>query len=148
MRALCVGRHRYLSDHYGLFFSAFGLQTSAAVGLDAAVQMARRERPDVVLCDYELLSTLPLDAWEREAPLACIPVIAVSLTRRPAEANLLDVNGIAGFVYLPVLTQEGFLQLLTGITRVRSPEFSLGAVGAVGALAVRPAGAPVEAVGR
>lgn len=107
--------------------------------------MAQRERPDVVICDYDLLTTLPLDAWERDALLACIPVVAVSLTRRPAEANLLDVNGIAGFHYLPALTQEDFLQLLTGITRVRSPEFSLGAVGA---LAPRPAAPPVEAVGR
>jgi hypothetical protein len=132
VRALCVGRHRYLSDHLGLFFSAFGLQTAAAVGLDDAVRMARRERPDVVLCEYDLLAMLPLDAWEHDELLARTPVLAVSLSRRPEEANLLDVNGIAGFVYLPLLQRADFLRLLAGVTTVRTPDFSLlGPVGSV-----------------
>ena len=49
MRALCVGRHRYLSDHLELFFTELGLETSSAVGLDEAVQVAQRTRPDVVI---------------------------------------------------------------------------------------------------
>ena len=35
-----------------------------------------------------------------------MPVIAVSLTRRPHEAHLLDVNGIGGFLYLPLLDRN------------------------------------------
>jgi hypothetical protein len=32
-----------------------------------------------------------------------VPIIAVSLTRHPGDAHLADVNGIAGFLYLPTL---------------------------------------------
>lgn len=49
---------------------------------------------------------LSLEAWERDELLSRTAVIAVSLTRRPPEAQLLDVNGIAGFLYLPMLDAE------------------------------------------
>lgn len=105
-RALCVGRHRYLSEHLGAFFRELGLVTDCVVGLDEARRAALRQRPDIVLCDYDLLATAPLDGLERDEHLSRVPVIAVSLTRRPDEVHLLDVNGIAGFLYLPTLDQE------------------------------------------
>ncbi len=49
---------------------------------------------------------LSLGAWEKDELLSRTAVIAVSLTRRPHEAKLLDVNGIAGFLYLPMLDAE------------------------------------------
>jgi len=117
MRALCVGRHKYLSDHLELFFSGLGLDTTSVVGLDGAVRAARQLRPDVVICDYELLATRPLDAWESDALLAHTPVIAVSLTRRPEDVHLLDVNEIAGALYLPRLDAEMARRVLAGIPR-------------------------------
>ena len=120
MRALCVGRHRYLSDHIARFFDdVVGLDTVGVVGLDAALAASRRERPDVVICDYDLLATGPLRGWERDPVLSRTPVLAVSMTRRPHEGHLLDVNGIAGFLYLPTLTREGALVALNG-ARARS----------------------------
>lgn len=110
--ALCVGRHRFLSDHLGLYFGRIGLHTRCAVGLKEAIAAVDESRPDVVLCDYDLLATIPVDRWEHTAPFARVPVIAVSLTRRPEEMRLLDVSGIGGFLYLPTLDSRDALRLL------------------------------------
>ena len=89
-----------------------GVITSEAVGLEAAVEAARRASPDVVICDYDLLATIPLEKWEHDGLLSKTPVIAVSLTRHAEELHLLDVNGIAGFLYLPTLEQAPALKIL------------------------------------
>ena len=68
--------------------------------------------PDVVICDYDLLATVPLEKWERDALLSKTPVIAVSLTRHAEELQLLHANGIAGFLYLPTLEQASALEIL------------------------------------
>lgn len=115
LRALCVGRHRFLSDHIARFFDvAIGLDTVSVVGLEAALAASRRDRPDVVICDYDLLATGPLTGWESDPVLSRTPVLAVSMTRRPHEEHLMDVNGIAGFLYLPTLTRESALVALNG----------------------------------
>jgi hypothetical protein len=106
LRALCVARHEFLSDHVARYFASLGLDTSHAVGLQDALSRSRDFKPDVVIAEYELLAMLSLDAWERDELLSRTAVIAVSLTRRPQEAHLLDVNGIAGFLYLPLLDAE------------------------------------------
>src|SRR2546423_8661305 len=113
MRVLCVARHPFLSAHLGRFFDALGVNTRAVVGLDDAIEAAAAYQPDAVVCEYDLLATIPLDAWERDPLLSRLPVIAVSLTRRPEEVHLLDVNGIAGFLYLPTLKRERALQMVS-----------------------------------
>jgi hypothetical protein len=120
LRALCVGRHAFLSDHFARFFADLGIETRPAVGLDAALAASRIFHPEVVICEYEILATLPLEAWERDELLCRTPVIAVSLTRRPHEAHLLDVNGIGGFFYLPSLDLETATRIIAaaaGATR-------------------------------
>jgi DNA-binding NarL/FixJ family response regulator len=112
MRVLCVGRHPFLSDHLCRFFDSLDVGTKPAVGLDDAIDAAAEYQPDAVVCDYDLLATIPLDGWERDPLLSRLPVIAVSLTRRPEEVHLLDVNGIAGFLYLPTLEREQALKVL------------------------------------
>jgi hypothetical protein len=67
----------------------------------------------VIICEYELLATLSLDRWEKDELLSGTPVIAVSLTRRPHEAHLLDVNGIGGFLYLPLLDREAAAKIIS-----------------------------------
>jgi len=116
---LCVGRHPFLSSHLCRFFDALGVNTRAVVGLDDAIEAAAAYQPDAVVCEYDLLATIPLDDWERDALLSRLPVIAVSLTRRPEEVHLLDVNGIAGFLYLPTLEREQALQVLGAATSWR-----------------------------
>lgn len=115
MKALCVGRHRYLSDHFGQFFRRLGVDAASVVGISDAIEAAREQRPDIVFCEYDLLATMPLESWERDPFLSRIPVIAISLTRRSDEMHLLDVNNIAGFFYLPALTDEDARRLLHAV---------------------------------
>lgn len=110
--ALCVGRHRFLSDHLGLYFEGIGLRTVSVVGLDEARAALAAAMPDVVLCDYDLLATIPAEHWERGSVFGMVPLIAVSLTRRPEEMHVLDVNGIGGFLYLPTLDPKAALGLI------------------------------------
>ena len=112
LRALCIARHCFLSEHIARYFARMGVITSEAVGLDAAVEAARGASPDVIICDYDLLATIPLERWERDELLSNTPVIAVSLTRHSQELHLLDVNGIAGFLYLPTLETGPALKIL------------------------------------
>jgi hypothetical protein len=114
-----------LSEHFATVFGNMGLETASAVGLDEALAAAGTLAPDVVICEYELLATLPLERWEQDDLLSRRPVIAVSLTRRPEEHHPLDVNGIAGSLYLPTLTRDGALKALAGACR-RVPPYSLG----------------------
>ena len=132
LRVLCVGRHSYLSEHIARFFNDIGLFSSFAVGLEEAVMLARDYQPDVVVCDYDLLATLSLEVWEGDELLSRTPVIAVSLTRRPTEVHLLDVNGIAGFLYLPTLKPEVAHKIVKAAAvknaiRLASPSLSVSA---------------------
>jgi DNA-binding NarL/FixJ family response regulator len=112
LRALCIARHCFLSEHIARYFAAMGLATTNAVGLDSAVESAGSVSPDVVICDYDLLATVSLEKWECDALLSKTPVIAVSLTRHAEELQLLDANGIAGFLYLPTLERASALEIL------------------------------------
>jgi CheY-like chemotaxis protein len=112
LRALCIARHCYLSEHIARYFSDMGIATTEAVGLEAALEMVGNAPPDVVICDYDLLATISLEKWEHDRLLSNIPVIAVSLTRRAQELQLLDINGIAGFLYLPTLESASALRIL------------------------------------
>lgn len=132
LRVLCVARHKFLSEHVARFFSELGLEASCAVGLDEAVTLARKFAPQAVICDYDLLATLSLEAWESDELLGRTPVIAVSLTRRPTEVHLLDVNGIAGFLYLPTLEPTVAYRILNAAAarneiRLGSPSLSISA---------------------
>ncbi|HEU4630538.1 MAG TPA: hypothetical protein VFS08_12385 [Gemmatimonadaceae bacterium] len=106
MHALCIGRHPYLAEHLARFFARFGITTRWVVGLEEALRAADGPCPDLVLCEYDVLTTEPLAGLEQHPVLGRVPVMAVSLARRPEEVNLLDVNGIAGFLYLPTLRTE------------------------------------------
>jgi DNA-binding NarL/FixJ family response regulator len=112
LRALCIARHPYLSEHIARYFADWGLCTSNAVGLESAAAAANLAQPDVVICDYDLLASIPLDQWERDALLSTTPVIAVSLTRSTEELHCLDSNGIAGFLYLPTLDEAPALKIV------------------------------------
>ncbi len=112
LKALCVGRHRFLSDHFEQFFRKLGVDAISVVGVTDAMDAAHEHRPDIVFCEYDLLATAPLEPWERDPFLSRVPVIAVSLTRRSDEMHLLDINNIAGFFYLPALTEDDARKLL------------------------------------
>jgi hypothetical protein len=85
-----------------------------------AAELARASEFDVVIADYDLLATTSLADWERDAACSGLAIIAVSMTRHPGEAHLLDVNGIAGFLYLPTLDGEHAHRVLSALHRERS----------------------------
>jgi DNA-binding NarL/FixJ family response regulator len=123
LRALCIARHCILSEHIARYFAAMGLLTTNVVGLESALNGTADSTPDVVICDYDLLSMVPLEEWERDRLLSRTPVVAVSLTRHEEELQLLDVNGIAGFLYLPTLDQSAALRIL--YAAAARPKYSL-----------------------
>lgn len=112
MRAVCISRHRILSDHVCSIFRDTGVECHPVVGFLDGMAVTRSEFPDVVICDYDLLVSAPLAAWESDPILAEVPIIAVSLTRRPEEAHLVDTNGIAGFLYLPLLEDDDAVRMV------------------------------------
>jgi hypothetical protein len=115
MRLLCIARHGVLSDHLASLFRGFGAETCSAVGLADALAVARSFAPEAVICDYDLLATVSLTAWERDSELSRVPILAVSLTRRSDEVHALDVNNVAGFVYLPSLEPADGVRLLAAL---------------------------------
>jgi CheY-like chemotaxis protein len=120
MRILCVGRHSVLADHLASLFRGFGADTRSAVGLADAVDAAQSFAADAVVCDYDLLATVSLTEWESDPRMSHVPILAVSLTRRPEEVHLLDANNVAGFLYLPSLEHEDGVRLLAALGR-RTP---------------------------
>lgn len=123
MRALCIGRHPYLSEHFARFFAGLGLETTAVVGVEDAERAAYEVHPGLVLCDYDLLATRTLDGWVGHPILGRVPTIAISLTRRAYEMPLQDVNGIAGCLYLPTLHRDDTRRVLGAACP--PPEYSL-----------------------
>jgi hypothetical protein len=115
MRVLCIGRHPFLSEHLCRFFERLGLEAIPCEGIGQAATLVPVHEPDAVICDYDLLATKSLADWERDPTVADVPVIAVSLSRHPGESHLLDVNGIAGFLYLPTLDREDARRLLAAV---------------------------------
>ena len=113
LKALCVGRHPFIAEHFARFFATLGIETREAVGLDGGTFESRNFEADVVLCEYELLATLSIEAWEKDDLLSTRPVIAISLSRRPSEARVLDLSGIGGFLYLPLLDGDAAMRVIS-----------------------------------
>lgn len=119
MRLLCVGRHAYLSEHLGRYFRGLGADCMAAVGAAEALSLASEYEPHVVVCDCDLLTPALLDEWAAEPRLTDVPLLAVSLTRRPEELPPVELLGVAGVLYLPALERSQVLALLAGARRSR-----------------------------
>ena len=119
MRLLCVGRHAYLSEHLCRYFRGLGADCSAAVGVSEALSLVTRYEPHVIVCDCDLLTPALLDEWAENAQTADVPLLAVSLTRRPEELPPVELMGVAGVLYLPSLDRTRVLALLAGARRRR-----------------------------
>jgi hypothetical protein len=119
MRLLCIGRHQFLSEHLCRFFSDLGSDCEPVVGIANALAVASTFEPHLVIAESDLLSPAVLDGWSRENVLAGVPVLAVSLTRRPDESIRADLCGLAGVIYLPTLDRAGVIALLEGARRPR-----------------------------
>jgi chemotaxis response regulator CheB len=117
MRVLCVGRHAFLSEHLCRVFSDAGAECEPAVGAAEALRKAATFEPHVVVSDADLLTPALLDSWTTEPALAKVPVLAVSLTRRPEESLPTEVAGLAAVIYLPGLETQQAAALLSSLHR-------------------------------
>lgn len=127
MRLLCVGRHHYLSEHLCRLFGTLDVQCESATGVSAAPLAAAHFEPHLVVADGDLLNPSVLEAWSRDAALHEVPVLAVSLTRRPEEYTSAELSGIAGVIYLPKLKACEAMALLQGACRPRGVDAPAGA---------------------
>lgn len=119
MRLLCIGRHQYLSEHLCRFFGTDDVQCESATGVSAAPLAAAHFEPHLIVADGDLLNPSVLEAWSRDDALHHVPVLAVSLTRRPEEYTSAELSGIAGVIYLPHLKADEAMALLQGACRPR-----------------------------
>lgn len=119
MRVLCVARHPFLTEHLCRYFDDLGAETVPSVGMEQAMSMVGSTELDAVICDYDLLAATPMGGWESDPLRSGIPLIAVSLTRHPGDAHLLDTNGVAGFLYLPTLERDDAKRLLSAVRQQR-----------------------------
>ena len=118
MRVLCVSRHQYLSEHLCRYFGELGATCEGVVGVPRVVEVAAEFEPHVVVSDGDLVTPSLLDQWTQEPALADVPVLAVSLTRRPDE-GMATVSGSAGAIYLPGLDREMARSVLQAAYRPR-----------------------------
>ncbi len=119
MRVLCVGRHQFLSEHLCRVFSDAGAECEPVVGVTEAMNRAAHFEPHVVVSDYDLITPALLESWMSEPALKEVPVLAVSLTRRPEDTSAADFYGLAAVVYLPSLQAGQAKMLLAGLLRPR-----------------------------
>jgi chemotaxis response regulator CheB len=119
MRVLCVGRHAFLSEHLCRYFRDAGAECEPAVGAAEVLRKAARFEPEVVVSDCDLITPSLLESWTREPALAQVPVLAVSLTRRPEEASPAELCGLTAVIYLPALDREQARALLAAVHRPR-----------------------------
>ena len=127
MRLLCIGRHQYLSEHLCRLFGTLDVQCEIATGVSSAPMAAAHFEPHLVVADGDLLNASVLDAWSRDDALQEVPVLAVSLTRRPEEYTSAELSGVAGVIYLPKLKAGEATALLQGACRPRGVGAPTGA---------------------
>jgi hypothetical protein len=101
MRAVCISRHVFLGEHICSIVRSAGIECQSVIGLREGIDASHAAGADVVICDYDLLATASRHEWQRGSDQGDLPIVAVSLTRRPEEAHLVDGRAIAGFLYLP-----------------------------------------------
>ena len=119
MRVLCAGRHAFLSEHLCRVFGDAGAECEPAVGATEVLRKAAEFEPHLVVSDYDLITASLLDAWAADAALVDVPVLAVSLTRRPDDWSPAESTGLAAVIYLPSLDAQRAASLLAALHRPR-----------------------------
>jgi len=100
----------------GYLLNAAGYTFLAATDGAQGLEMIRRERPDLILCDlqmpvldgYEVLRQLRIDA-----PLASIPIVAVTALSMPGDQRKVLQAGFDGYISKPIDPETFVTQLET-----------------------------------
>ena len=120
MRVLCVARHAFLSEHFCRVFGLSGASCEPCVGGASVLPAVARFEPEIVICDSDVLTPALLDSWSGEPALASIPVLTVSLTRRPDDSLPADFADPTAAIYLPALDRAQRAALLASVHRPRA----------------------------
>jgi hypothetical protein len=126
MRALCVARHPILSEHLSRFFERFDVAAAPIVGMRQARSAALAYDPDVVFCDYDLLTPTQLELWRADPVCGSVPIVAVSMRKRPDEIAAVDRRGVVTFLYLPTVEPDALRPLFAALRRSRDGVASPG----------------------
>ena len=101
-----MARHPFLAEHFARFFRDAGVDVTPAVGLDDANAQLSRSSPDVVICDYDLLTAATLREMPVYAALRRMPLVATSMTRVASEMSLVAGGLPVAYWYLPTLRPD------------------------------------------
>jgi len=127
-RILIAEDHPASMELMRYLLEANGYRTLTAVNGEVAVAVARRERPDLIVCDlqmpnlngYEVLEALKLDA-----DLQRVPVIAVTAFSMLGDREKVLTAGFDGYFSKPIEPETFITQMelfLPGTLRARRPE--------------------------
>jgi len=113
-RILIAEDHSASRELMRYLLEANGYRTLTAEDGAAAVAMARRERPDLIVCDlqmpglngYEVLETL-----KRDAELAKVPMIAVTAFSMLGDRETVLTAGFDGYFSKPIEPETFVMQM-------------------------------------
>jgi hypothetical protein len=66
-----------------------------------------------------LLTPAQLARWRADPASAGVPIVAVSMTKRPGDVADLEPRGITGFIYLPAIDADATRALFAALRRRR-----------------------------
>lgn len=116
MRVLCIARHAMLSQHIASLCATAAEECTPVVGMQEGMREARVSRPDVVLCEVDLLVPDAMRCWDEDPVVSTVPLLAVSLTRRQNESPNPAGAPVAGYLYLPTLDTRDLARALGAAT--------------------------------
>ena len=88
---------------------------SQCVGIGEAATLVPLHEPDAIIYDYDLLATISLADSGAGPRRRCCARDRRQPHSASGRSHLLDINGIAGFLYLPTLDREDARRLLAAI---------------------------------
>jgi CheY-like chemotaxis protein len=100
-----------------LLLDAAGLAVAIAEDGQSALEVARREKPDIILLDIQMSDT---DGYElaaslkRDAQLAHIPIVGISSFPIPGDRDKAMRMGFAAYIEKPVVPEQ-FAETVIGI---------------------------------
>ena len=86
-----------------------GYRVAEAVTGEEGVAAAAKDKPDLILMDYQLPGIDGIEAFRRvrdDPATAHIPIIAVTASAMPEEANKMKHAGFDGFLTKPINIRE------------------------------------------
>jgi two-component system, cell cycle response regulator DivK len=99
-----------------------GYRTIEAETGEDGVTLAMQHRPDLILMDYQLPGIDGIEAFRRirgDASTAHIPMIAVTASAMPEEANRMKDAGFDGFQTKPINVKE-FVQTVADVLSAKA----------------------------